>query len=898
MRKPLALATSSVLALLVAQPAFAQDQAAPQADGAAAKDGTAEPKAERANGEIIVTATKVATNVQDVPIAITAVTADALEDRQVNTFADLGSIVPNATFQKEGAIYGAGVSVTIRGIGLVDTQFSQEPAVAYYIDDIYYPFLFGSNFDLLDLDHVEVLRGPQGTLFGRNAISGAVNMVSRKPSFDDLSAYVDMKAGARNRTDVRAGVNIPISDNMALGLSMVSKRQRGYMKILDFSCQMYKNGTPELAGTYPFASSKTSYAGGVQKPKNCVIDHAGGEDVRAARATFRWEPANNIELNITGDYSYANNEGAADKVTDINMQLTAGHLRDLDSLGAPYGDYTGAIVNSGPGVNRNLITLFDLYSVPGTPFRFDERFLTDDIYSTYETNCDRLPSAYKIPGNTYYNGSIYRGGNCWGRRVPVENWGLNGKLRVGITSDIEGLAIFGMRRIHTQFGANYDGTPLVDAYIYHEDDMKYWTGEFRLTGQHGWVDWTAGLFYYDGKATERGQPQNTAAGTQQFHDVFYYPNAKAAYLNVTLRPYELLGFAEGLSLNGGLRRSSDKKLVDYTAQFDATPAGQIQFVPSSSSTYFTLPIKNTRWDWKLGADYKITDDIMIYGSASTGYRLPGFNTRIFQAGQIEQQFPTALISYEVGFKADFFDRRVRLNGDAFWMAYSMRNGSFGGREPRYDPSSTALVIKPGLETLIPDGPIGTAWEGQFTNCRPYNAATDGAPNGSTVGIECIGRSWNYPIKGGDPIKGFELEATVEPIDRLVGNLSVVYTDRGSTTGRPLNFPEWTMSGGVQYKFDVPAIAGTLTPRLDWFWTGKIAYNSNYPEFDTPARSLFNGRLTYENDKDEFEIAAGVTNLLNKKYFIQRTIFTRLALSVDLAQPGEPRSWYVSFSKRF
>jgi iron complex outermembrane receptor protein len=893
MLKTLTLVSCSFAALATCQSAFAQEAKADKAEAQ-----PPEPQTRDSSNDIIVTGTKIATNVQDVPIAITAVTADALEDRQVNQFADLGSIVPNATFEKEGAIYGAGVSVTIRGIGLVDTQFSQEPAVAYYIDDIYYPFLFGSNFDLLDLDHVEVLRGPQGTLFGRNAISGAVNMVSKKASFDDLSAYVDLKVGSRNRTDIRAGVNLPLASNLAVNLSMVSKRQVGYMKILDFSCQMYKNGTPELAGTFPFASSKTSYAGGVQKPKSCVMDHAGGEDVRAARASLRWEPTSNVELNITGDYSYANNEGAADKVTDINEQLTAGHLRGLDELGGAYGDYTGVIVDSGPGVNRNLITLFDRYSIPGTPFRFDSRFLTNSIYETYETNCDPIGNGTTIPGNTYYNGSIYRGGNCWGRRVPVENWGLNGKLRIGITDEIEAMAIVGMRRIHTHFGANYDGTPLVDAYIYHEDDMRYWTGEFRLTGQHGWLDWTAGLFYYDGKATERGQPQNTAAGTQQFHDVFYYPNAKAGYLNVTFRPYELFGFAEGLSLNGGIRRSSDKKFVDYTAQFDATPAGQIEFVPSSSSTYFQLPIKNTRWDWKLGADYKITDDIMVYGSASTGYRLPGFNTRIFQAGQIEQQYPTALISYEVGFKADLFDRRLRLNGDVFLMDYSMRNGSFSGREPRYDPSSTALVIKPGQETLIPDGPIGTAWEGQFTNCRPYDAATDGAPNGSTVGIECIGRSWNYPIKGGDPIKGFELEATLEPIDSLVANFSVGYTDRGSTTGRPLSFPDWTLNGGVQYKIDVPQLAGTLTPRFDWFWVGKIAYNTNYTEFDTPPRSTFNARLTYDNDKDGYEVAAGVTNLFDKKYFVQRTIFTRLGLSVDLAQPGEPRSWYVSFSKRF
>src|SRR5690606_15575838 len=204
---------------------------------------------------------------------------------------------------------------------------------------------------------------------------------------------------------------------------------------------------------------------------------------------------------------------------------------------------------------------------------------------------------------------------------------------------------------------------------------------------------------------------------------------------------------------------------------------------------------------------------MVYASAATGYRLPGFNTRVFQAGQVEQQFPTSLISYEVGFKADFFDRRLRLNGAAFWMAYSMRNGSFSGMEPRYDPNRTDLVILPGDQTLIPDGPDNTQFSNDFTNCRPYNAATDGPPNGTTVGIQCISRSWNYPVSGGDPVRGFELEATIEPIDDLTINGSLGYTDRGSTTGRPIGFPDWTASGGIQYVFGVDALQGTLTPRL-------------------------------------------------------------------------------------
>ena len=883
-----ALLTTSLLALVAAQPAIAQQS--DQSDTATAPANTSE--SEHAGDEIMVTATKIVTNVQDVPIAITAVTAKALEDRQIKDFANLGAIVPNATFRKSEGIYGAGVTVTMRGIGTTDTQFSNEPAVAYYIDDVYYPFLFGSNFDLLDMDHVEVLRGPQGTLFGRNAISGAVNLVSKKPQFDDVSAYGEFTTGSRNRIEVRAGLNLPLTDTLAVSASMVAKKQQGYMDLLDFSCQMYMNGTPELAGTFPFQTAHTTYAAG-RKPDNCVMGHYGGTDSHAVRGALRWQPLSNIELNLSADYTDENNESAPEAVYENDYQSQYGAVRGLDENGGPWGPYTGAVNEA--IANKNFITEFDRFSIPGTPFRWDQRFETGSIYKTYDTFCDPLPAGTKIPGNSYYNGSLFRGGNCWGRTVPMQNWGVSGKLRVGITSQIEATAIAGYRNIYTRFGAGWDGTPLADSIIYHEDSMNYWTGEFRLTGQHGWLDWVAGVFYYDGNATENGQPQNVRTGTQQFQDVYYNPKAKAAYLNVTVRP----PWIEGLSLNGGLRRSTDEKYVDYSAQFDASAPGSTVFVPSSSSTYFNLLIKNTRWDWKLGADYQITDRAMVYVSASTGYRLPGFNTRIFQAGQIQQQYPTALISYEAGFKLDLFDKRLRLNGDVFLMDYSQRNGTFSGNEPRYDPNATSLVIVPGNQTLIPDGPAGTDYADAFSNCRTYNAATDGAPNGTTVGITCISRSWNYPIAGCDPIKGVELEATAEPIDNLVFNGSFGYTDRGSADGRPVGFPDYTVSGGVQYRFDVPALHGSFTPRFDVFWISKVAWSANYPELDDPARAVANARLTYDNHDQNWELAVGVTNLFNKQYFLQKTIFIQgLGASANIGQPAEPRSWYLTVSKKF
>jgi len=105
--------------------------------------------------------------------------------------------------------FGPGVTAFIRAIGQGDTSLGSEPAVAYYVDDVYYPLLLGSNFDLLDLDHIEVLRGPQGTLFGRNALAGAINIVSKQPSLTDTSGYAQMTVGDYARRDFRAITDCP-----------------------------------------------------------------------------------------------------------------------------------------------------------------------------------------------------------------------------------------------------------------------------------------------------------------------------------------------------------------------------------------------------------------------------------------------------------------------------------------------------------------------------------------------------------------------------------------------------------------------------------------------------------------------------------------------------------------
>lgn len=872
MFRGLILATSSLAAMAVPQMAMAQ--AAPEQ----------EQEDNRANGDIIVTATRIATNVQDVPIAITAVTSEALEERQLTTLADLGAVVPNATFRKSQGIYGAGVQVTLRGIGTTDTRMSVEPAVAYYIDDVYYPFLLGSNFDLLDLDHVEVLRGPQGTLFGRNAISGAINLVGRTPSLTEESGYFELTVGSNNQRELRAGVSLPLTSTLAVSLSGVSKQSDGYMDLLDFSCQMYANGTPQLAGTFPFQTNDTAWGPG-RSPTNCVIGHYGGTDTQAIRGAVYWEPVDGLRLSVTADYTDSDDEASAETVFETQWDQTAGRLPN------------GAVNPSPSASARNFVTAFDRYSIPGTPFRWDERFDTGNMYTTYDNFCEPFAPGTTIAGNQYYNGSLFRGGNCnQTRTTPLVNWGISGKLEYDVSPEVEATVIVGHRDIETVFGAAWDGTVLNDSFIFHQDDLSYWNAEFRLAGQHAALDWVAGLFYYDAVAEQRSRPQNLRLGTQQIINIDYFPNSKAAFANASFRPYEAFGFMEGLSINGGLRYSDDRKFVDYAAYQDASAPGSTTFTPSGTSTLFTLPIGTKRWDWKIGADYEVSPDVMVYASAATGYRLPGFQTRLFQVGQQEQQSATALISYEIGGKIDLFDRRLRINASAFWMAYSLRNGSYGGQEPRLN--ANGVGIRPGTSTLIPAGPAGTDQETAFTNCRAYNAGTDGPANGTTIGIECISRTFNYPVRGGDPIKGLELEVTAEPIDNLVFNGSLGYTDRGGTLGRPVGFPDYTASAGVQYTAEVEALHGAIKPRIDMFYTSAIAYSTNAPQYDEPSRSIFNARIAYENYDHEFTLALGVTNLFDTNYFRQKTIFTEIGAYSNIGQPSPPREWSLSLSKRF
>ena len=135
--------------------------------------------------EILVTARYREENIQTTPIAISAFSGEELELRNIENVEDIGQAIPNAYFRRNASNFGPNNTIGLRGLNQIDFSYAFEPTVGIYIDDVYHSTITGSDMDIVDLERVEVLRGPQGTLFGKNRIGGAIRLISRAPQGED-----------------------------------------------------------------------------------------------------------------------------------------------------------------------------------------------------------------------------------------------------------------------------------------------------------------------------------------------------------------------------------------------------------------------------------------------------------------------------------------------------------------------------------------------------------------------------------------------------------------------------------------------------------------------------------------------------------------------------------------
>lgn len=222
MRKTnLLLATTALVSAigLVPAAAIAQDNRATQADRAdAPQDGV---------GDIVITAQRRSESAQDVPIAVSAFTGDQLREQGVSSTLDLGQFVPNLVAQNNTGL-GSANAFYLRGLGNTETIPTFDPPVGTYVDDIYLSRQNANNLNLFDVDRVEVLRGPQGTLFGRNTTGGAINVILRQPEFNRVGGYVEVGYGSYDKKLIRASVDLPVAPTFAIKVSGYWQDDDGY----------------------------------------------------------------------------------------------------------------------------------------------------------------------------------------------------------------------------------------------------------------------------------------------------------------------------------------------------------------------------------------------------------------------------------------------------------------------------------------------------------------------------------------------------------------------------------------------------------------------------------------------------------------------------------------------
>ena len=219
MRAWLLGSVSACVALALAAPAAAQDTAQQESEASSAGQVA----------DIVVTAQRREESVQDVPIAISAFSGAELQSRGVTNTLQLGVFVPNLVAQNNTGI-GSANAYFLRGLGSTETIATFDPPVGTYVDDIYLSRQNANNLAFFDVDRVEVLRGPQGTLFGRNTTGGAINVIMKQPDFDRLSGYGEIGYGRFNKVFARASVNAPVSEGFALKISGYFQDDDGYVK--------------------------------------------------------------------------------------------------------------------------------------------------------------------------------------------------------------------------------------------------------------------------------------------------------------------------------------------------------------------------------------------------------------------------------------------------------------------------------------------------------------------------------------------------------------------------------------------------------------------------------------------------------------------------------------------
>jgi iron complex outermembrane recepter protein len=578
----------------------------------ATAQNTAEP-ASAGLEEIVVTARRREESIQDTPISIEAFTAQNLQDRNVFNVYDLAKFTPNLEMSASSENSGASFApqIYIRGVGQQEYLATSDPGVGVYIDGVYIARSVGQSPDVVDFDHIEVLRGPQGTLFGKNTIGGAINMVSKSPS-QEPGGYIEATGGNFSRKDFKASVEGPLGSSELLGkLAIATLNQDGYINRIT-------NGQT-----------------------------LGGMDSSLFRGMVVWAPTNKLSITFIADDTHSSGDSSAGNLVAVTQ---TGLLPLWNALvGGPAGHtITAASVPCNPYVEHGVypnVNELDLWGASITvewkasPVAIKSITAERAYRAVYGNDADHTPFDYTTTLDTdhqhQFSEEIQFSGDAlhlkWigGLFYFDEHWTDLNTVTVanGLYQALESLPGAVVPLAPYPIGPN--SLPL-----------------FMCPAVPVGFPCAGGP----------GNPFNVSL------DIDFNINDAVddkSYAAFTQSTYD---FTDRWSMTAGIRFTHDEK--SFTIDQIRVPSG----VPVVALTTFAN-------DWsaftpRYDLDYKVTPDDLLYFSASRGYKEGGFNGRPTAPGEVNSFGPEYVWTYELGSKNEWDEHRLRSNVDIFLMNYT------------------------------------------------------------------------------------------------------------------------------------------------------------------------------------------------------------------------------------
>ena len=748
--------------------------------------------------EVIVTAQKRAQSAQDIGMSVTAFSGDTMRIQRITQAVDLAKTVPNVSSLN---VSGGGVPIIIvRGIGLQNFRVNDSPTTAVYVDEVYQTSVATADFSMFDVERLELLKGPQAGLYGRNTISGALQVLSERPNIgDEPNGYMHLEYGDYERTQVEGGYTLPVGDSAAMRLS----------------------GRWEQ-------SDDAEY-------KNILTNEKHGElDRWAGRGLFRFAPSDDIDLLLKA-------HGGKD---ESELPL----LRALPVL-----ENLGTAADAGvPIANAENVGLSNF-----APFTTCSSILAGQgVTSQCAHNTSITDQEYGLRSG---DGSRFDSVSNLKPHLDTSWWGssLNATFTFGdyVLTSISAYDSLDYGRV-----ADLDALPIAWTEAFYQSDIDSWSQEFRLAFEgDGSLSWVAGINYAEDDLKE----DSSIAGSEGFVPTAFrgaeYVQQDYEQDTEAFAVYGHLdwGFSESWNLVVEARYSDVDKTFEAQSYFGFPGGSEVPFLAVKDDTSFD------NLSGKVGLDWNVTDEAMLYGSISSGFKTGGFNGGVvFSEESLVPMDEETILAYELGAKSEWMDGRVRLNGAMFY--YDREDVQQGATDINGAVRVTRLTNAGDVEVygaemdmtwLATEGltlQLNLGWtDSELDDSDLFSSTVPGVPLSPIEGTNTP----NYSKYSGNFLGRYEHSVT----DNLLGFAQVEYSYRSD---RDLNL---------------------VTSKVEEAVLEEDSYG------------LTNIRLGLGPDSGQWQAIVFVENVTDESY---RILLRDNGLRGMHTLYGEPRIWGVSFTYNF